>query len=261
MVSENIGGTLASSASRSAEKGGCATVVIVDDDRVLSDLLADRLKTEEPGLHCAGVADNPDDARALVAERQPDVILLDGVDFHNWWPVGDSRKIDPIEFAAELIEMSRSSYLFIWTHWSDPSPNQQDEINLRLRAARAGAEALVLKGEGLDHLLEVIRSTLDRGSPPRNHVETQMFAGIENLIAEIEPAAGEIDDELSPTERERAPKIARGLEAGMKIGEIAASLHLSVAGLRSTIRSIYRKWEVGNQTQFVAEAHRRGYLQ
>lgn len=237
-----------------------ATVAVVDDDKILCDLLAERLGGSEPDLQCAGVAGDPAEARRLVADTQPDVILLDGVHFHNWWPSDDSRNIDPIEFAAELIELSRSSYLFIWTHWTDPSVGQQAEINLRLRAARAGAEALVLKGEGLDHLLDVIRSTIRKGAPPRNHIDTQMFEGIKDLIGSMAPAELNGDDHLTPTERERAPKIARGLESGMKIPEIAAALYLSVPGLRSTIRSIYQKWGVSNQTQFVAEAHKRGCL-
>ncbi|HEX5592801.1 MAG TPA: hypothetical protein VFX35_05585 [Solirubrobacterales bacterium] len=249
---------------RSKSTGGpaaaIATVVIVDDDMVLCDLLAKRLDEEGSGFRCGGVASTPGEARRLVAQVQPDVILLDGVYFHNWWPDDDPRYVDPLDFAAELIALSDSSYLIIWTHWSDPSVGQQNEINLRLRAARAGAEALVLKGNGLEHLLGVIRTTLDKAASPRNHINTPMFEGIKNLISVVQPAREDIEDDLTPTERERAPKIARGLESGMKIPEIAGVLHLSDAGLRSTIRGIYRKWGVNNQTQFVSEARRRGYV-
>jgi DNA-binding NarL/FixJ family response regulator len=236
-----------------------AVVVIVDDERLLCDLLADRLNTAEADFTCAGTAATPDEARALVSDVQPDIILLDGVDFHSRWP--DDRRIDPLKFAAELIDLSPSSYLLIWTHWEDPLASRENEMKLRLRAARAGAEELVLKGAGFDHLLAVMRTTISSGAPPRDHLHSHVFKGLTDLLTgDTDEVIIDADDQLRPIIKQRVPVIARGLETGLKIPEIAETLHLTVDGLRSVVRIVYEEWGVTNQTAFVAEARRRGYL-
>lgn len=234
-----------------------SSVAIVDDERMLCDLLAHRLK-DEPDFTCAGAASTPDEARTLVRDARPDIILLDGVDFHSRWP--DNRRIDPLEFAEELVALWPSAYLLIWTHWQDPLTSRDNEVKLRLRAARAGAEALVLKGKGLDHLLEIMRHTITKGPPSRNHTDSQMFKEIGAIFDAGLDAVLDPDDELTKKERERVPLIARSLEEGMKIPEIAKILFLAEPSLRTVMQNLYQKWGVNTQSQFVAEAKKRGYV-
>lgn len=244
-----------------------AVVVIVDDDNFLSELLAERLASRaEPDLTCGGIALNPDDAKVLVTETQPDVILFDGVMFHNWWP--DERRVEPIELAEELVRLSPLSHLLIWTQWSDSSPGRENEASLTVRAIRAGAEDIISKGKSLNVLLARIRAAVGRGAP-RHALEgssaNPLFASLDEMIyrpsltGDENGSAGR-DSGLTPKQTEWARVIAQGWEAGMTIAEIARLRNNSIATVQTHRRNIYRTWGVRNQAQFVAEARRRGLL-
>ena len=244
-----------------------AVVVIVDDDNFLSELLAERLASRaEPDLTCGGIALNPEDAKVLVTETQPDVILFDGVMFHNWWP--DERRVEPIELAEELVRLSPLSHLLIWTQWSDSSPGRENEASLTVRAIRAGAEDIISKGKSLNVLLARIRAAVSRGAP-RHALEgssdNPLFASLDEMIyrpsltGDENGSAGR-DSGLTPKQTEWARNIAQGWEAGMTIAEIARLRSNSIATVQTHRRNIYRTWGVRNQAQFVAEARRRGLL-
>lgn len=233
-----------------------AVVVIVDDDKVLCDLLARRLERDEPDLVCGGVALEPASARVLVAETHPDVILMDGVSFHDRWP--DARRIEPLKFASDLVKSSPSSHLLIWTAWSDPSPGQLSEIRLRVEAARAGAEALLHKGGGLDLILQEIRKAIRRGSPTRVAVDL-----LPDLLPVVDgEGAGEMRrvSGLTPAQARWASVLAQAYEVGMTVQEVAAKSQYSLATLRTHIRAIYNAWNVHSKVQFVDEARRRGLV-
>lgn len=244
-----------------------AVVVIVDDDNFLSELLAERLASRvEPDLTCGGIALNPQDAKVLVTEIQPDVILFDGVMFHNSWP--DDRRVEPIELAEELVALSPSSHLLIWTQWSDSSPGRENEASLTVRAIRAGAEDIISKGKSLNLLLDRIRAAVGRGAP-RHDLDrldnNPLVAALDELIYRPSFAGDENGptgraNGLTPKQTEWARVIAQGWEAGMTTAEIAALRHNSIATVQTHRRNIYKTWGVRNQAQFVAEARRRGLL-
>lgn len=242
-----------------AEEAKRATIAIVDDDKVLCDLLEKRLEAESD-LCCGGIALQPSEARKLAGDLRPDVILLDGVNFHNHWP--DERRIDPIDLAVELVGLSPSSHLLLWTGWADPSPRRERELNLRVRARRAGAEDFVLKGDGLDVLLKKVREALDRKVPNREideSAEDPMMEKIMQLMgSDSEVVRTEPDDVLTPAQVKWAGVLARGWEAGMTVPEIGSVYHVAEATLRKHAQDIRNAWDVHNLAQFVAEARRRG---
>lgn len=232
-----------------------ASVVIVDNDNALCELIRDRID-DEPGLACVGVATTPASARELVRAARPAVILVDAL-------LERERGLDGIDLVADLVRLSPTSQVLIWTTWTDPSVERADEIRHKLRAERSGASDWVAKGDGIDVLVDRIREAVRRGPSERAAgAENPIAVSIGDLLASHTAAAeqvpGAVDHGLTPAELRAARATAHGLEKGMKIEQVAKTLKISIQTLRAHLRSIYAKWNVHRQAEFVAEARRRG---
>jgi DNA-binding NarL/FixJ family response regulator len=232
-----------------------ASVVVVDNDGALCELLRNRLN-DEPGLVCAGLATTAEDARTLVSERHPQVIILD---------FGLGRGVDSIDLVADFVAASPRSQVLIWTKWTDPSPEHGEEILRKVRALRNGASDWVAKGDGLDTLVDRVRAAVRRGPPSRTGMTalSPIEASLGTLLAmqgQSAPPAVATDGGLTPAERRAAEATAIGLERGLKIDQVAKTLRVSIQTLRTHLRSIYAKWQVHAQAEFVAEARRRGLI-
>jgi DNA-binding NarL/FixJ family response regulator len=238
-----------------------ARVVIVDNDRVLCELLRDRLPDED-GLACAGIATTGEEARRLIESERPEIVLVDLMDIVD---VSDGRGVDAIDLAAELAVLSPASQLLIWTAWTDPTPGREEELRRRVRAARAGATDWVRKADGSDNVILRIRAAVRRGSrapggaapsnPIMESLEEFLHVGPGRRVALA--CGGE--ETLTPAQRRWVGIVAPALEAGMRIEEIARLHSISVGGLRTHLKNVYEVWDVHNQPAFVAEARRRGY--
>jgi two-component system NarL family response regulator len=231
-----------------------ASVAIVDNDGALCELLRNRLN-DEPDLVCAGLATTPDAARRLISERRPEVIILD---------FGLGREVDAIDLVAELVACSPSSQVLIWTKWTDPSPEHGEEILRKVRAMRNGASDWIAKGDGIDNLVARIREAVRRGPVTRTEAAlSPIEASLGDLLAlhgQALPPRERAADGLTPAERRAAEATAIGLERGLRIEEVAKTLRISIQTLRTHLRSIYSKWQVHAQAEFVAEARRRGLI-
>jgi DNA-binding NarL/FixJ family response regulator len=221
--------------------GRPAGVLVVDDDKILCELLRDRLE-DEVGLACVGIATTPDDARQLAADQQPAVALVD---------VRMGHGIDAIALAADLVALSPHSQLLIWTGWIDGTPNRTEEIRLRLRAYRIGATDWISKGDGINHLIARIQAAVVRGptgpehNAPRNPIELSLAELLSQQTYDIDGPAGlSRISELTPAERRVAIAVAQGLEVGMTIEQIARTTSSNAGTLRSHLKHIYEKWGV-----------------
>jgi len=234
-----------------------ATVVIVDDETILCELLERRLG-DEPGLSCAGTATSPHDAKRLVVHHRPRVILLD---------IRLEPGLDALALGQDLKRASPTSELLIWTEWIDRSANRADEFRLKVRALRSGASEWINKGDGLSNLIDRIRAAVEREpSPlpddePHNPIEASLgdFLGPPDLAGR-DPLIQRAEDGLTPTERRAAAIAARGLEGDMTIEQIARTSHMSPATLRAHLKNVYAKWGVHGQAAFAAEARRLGVV-
>jgi DNA-binding NarL/FixJ family response regulator len=234
-----------------------AGVLIVDDDKILCELLRDRLE-DEPGLTCTGIATTPDDARRLAAERRPAVVLVD---------VRMGLGIDAIALAADLVASSPLSQVLIWTGWIDATPDRTEELRLKLRAYRVGATDWIAKGEGINHLIARVHAAVRRGpaSPEDNAPRNPIELALAEVLSRQAPAIDDVPvpgrhSTLTPAERRVAVTVARGLEAGMTIETIARTTSSNAGTLRSQLKHVYEKWGVHGQAEFVAEARRQGLI-
>jgi|SRR5579862_1520351 DNA-binding NarL/FixJ family response regulator len=233
-----------------------ATVVVVDDDRLVCEHLEERLGREE-GLECVGVAYTAESARELVHRRRPDLIVLD-IMLH--------RATDPIELATAMVRLSTQSRVVVCTAWSDNVKlDSEEEFRQKVRASRSGVVGWISKSRGIREIIAELReialwcahpegpSQLDRSLGEYLHM-----AGSAYLADPFHADQG--DARLTPTEARIAAIVARGLEADMTIEEIARGTQMVPGTIRAHLRTIYTKWDVHTLAGFSAEARRRGLL-
>jgi DNA-binding NarL/FixJ family response regulator len=224
-----------------------ATVVIVDNDRGLCELLRSRLDSE-PLLACVGIATAGEDARRLVKRESPAVILLD-------FSLGPG--VDALALGAELVDLSSASQLLIWTKWADPTPGGPEALNRMLRARQAGATDWISKGEGINTLMERIHAAVSRGRPT---LDSPLSTMIIDRVGHEPVAVADPLEALTRAERRWAREVARGSELGKSIEEIGRDNSVSADTLRTHMKSVYDKLNVHTRPAFVKRARELGLI-
>jgi DNA-binding NarL/FixJ family response regulator len=233
-----------------------ATVVIVDDDRLVCEHLEERLGRGED-LECVGVAYTADTARELVRREQPDLIVLD-IMLHE--------ATDPIELSAQMVQLSPHSRVVVCTAWSDNVKLDSDgEFRQKVRASHSGVVGWISKGRGIHEIIAELHAIAWWCARPAGPSQLDVALGDYLRLAGSaytdDPFhAYQGDARLTPTEARIAAIVARGLEADMTIEEIAKGSRLVLGTIRAHMKTIYAKWGVHGQAAFVAEARRRGLL-
>src|SRR2546423_10025662 len=116
-------------------------VVVVDDHPVLCDGLK-QLIDRQPDLTCVGVADNTSDAKRLVQECKPDLMILDL----------RLKGGDALDFIKTLrVEFPEVKVLVL---------SQYDELIFAERTLRAGASGYIMKENVTDEVLRAVRKVL-----------------------------------------------------------------------------------------------------
>lgn len=233
-----------------------ATVAVVDDDRLVCEYLEDRLGRDED-LECVGVAYTADIARELVQRTRPDLIVLD---------IRLNEATDPIDLAAEMVQLSPRSRVVVCTAWSDDIKlDDEAEFRQKVRASRNGVVGWLSKGRGLHEIVAELRAIALWSERPDGPSQLDLALGeylqMAGSVYQADPFhADHADAKLTPTEVRIAAIVARGLEADMTIEEIAKGTPFAPGTIRGHLKTIYIKWGVRHQAAFVAEARRRGLL-
>jgi DNA-binding NarL/FixJ family response regulator len=233
-----------------------ATVVVVDDDRLVCEHLEERLGREED-LECVGVAYTAEGARELVRSRRPDLIVLD-IMLH--------KATDPIELATQMVRLSTHSRVVVCTAWSDNVRlDSEEEFRQKVRASRSGVVGWISKSRGIREIITELRAIARWCANPDGPSQLDLalgeylhMAGSAYLSDPFHADQGDV--KLTPTEARIAAIVARGLEADMTIEEIAKGTRLVPGTIRAHMRTIYTKWDVHTLAGFAAEARRRGLL-
>lgn len=241
------------------ELGGIcvATVVIVDDDRLVCEHLEEQLGRGED-LECAGVAYTADTALDMVRRKRPDLIVLDIMLLH--------QPIDPIDLAAQMIRTSSRSRVVVCTAWSDNIRlDSEEEFRQKVRASRSGVVAWISKSRGIREIITELRAVARWCAQPAGPSPLERALGdYLNVAGSAYPADPFHGDhggpKLTPAEAKIAAIVARGLEGDMTIEQIAKSTRSVPGTIRGHLRTIYAKWGVHTLPAFVAEARRRGLL-
>ena len=194
-------------------------LVVVDDHPIVRDGLAGIFALEED-IDVVGQAGNGPEALAVVAERDPDLVLMD-----LRMPGGDG-------FAAirQLRERGGRPRILVLTTYDT-------ERDIR-RAMAAGADGYLLKDLPRDQLVAAVRELMN-GSP-RTHIDA--------------PHGSQFS--LNDRETEVLALVADGLTNRA----VARKLGISEATVKTHLAHVYTKLEVLDRAAAVREAWERGLV-
>jgi DNA-binding NarL/FixJ family response regulator len=218
-----------------AKEPGEARVLVVDDHALLADTLAAELR--HAGC-VVTVVQSPTLAAVLAAvdEFAPTVALLD---LYLGRAVGTS-----VPLIAPLVE--HGVEVLILTGMTDQM--------MHAACIEAGASAVLSKSAEFDALLAAVVDA-------SRHHRVQPVAEREEMLDRLRRARRDERARLAPFRRltRRECAVLLELMEGRSAAEIAAASVVSLATVRSQIRSILQKLDVTSQIAAVALAHRAGW--
>src|SRR5205809_2583070 len=198
-------------------------IVIVDDHPVLCDGLK-QLIDRQPDLTCVGVADNTSDAKRLVQECKPDLMVLDL----------RLKGGDALDFIKTLrVEFPEVKVLVL---------SQYDELIFAERTLRAGASGYIMKENVTDEVLRAVRKVL----AGELYFSERVAAAVVQRTLREKPTASRIGVE-SLSDREM--QVFQLLGASYSPREIAEQFHLSRKTIDTHCEKIKHKLSLHNAAE------------
>ena len=204
-------------------------ILLVDDHSLFRDSLSRLLQTE-PGFRVAGSCATLAEALTIIANDQPDIILLD-------YDLGEEQGTDALDKIRKNGYQGR--ILMVTAGMSDA---------VTVRVLESGSEGIFLKHSSPAQLVEAIRKLM-AGEPwldPR---------AMRSLIA---GATGKSEEQRSSqvlTQRERF--VLQGVFEGLTNKEIAGQLQISEGSVKAVLQQLFDKTGVRTRAQLVRIALER----
>jgi two-component system, NarL family, response regulator LiaR len=207
-------------------------VLLVDDHAVVRKGLR-ALLDREPGIDVAGEAENGEQAVRIASRLGPDVILMDL----------EMPGMGGIEATRQITEQHPDTRVVILT-----SHAAEEDV---FPALKAGAQGYLLKHSAPEEVLRAIHQAR-RGETVLHPAIARMV--LQELNRPAQPRQQATTDPLS----ERELEVLRLLARGMSNQEIADTLVVGEATVRSHVSSILRKLQLASRTQAALYALREG---
>ncbi|WP_328523302.1 response regulator transcription factor [Kribbella sp. NBC_00359] len=205
-------------------------VVVADDQRVVRDGLVTLLKLL-PGIDVVAAASDGDEAVRLVAEHNPDVLLVDL----------RMPKCDGVEATRRVRADHPGTEVVVLTTYSD-----DDSV---LSALRAGARGFLTKDADAESIGRALQAAAAGQSIVDAEVQRRLIEG-----AATPKPADPADTGLTPREIE----VLRLIADGLSNTEIARHLVVSEATVKTHINHLFAKANLRDRAQAVAYAYRLG---
>ena len=209
-------------------------LLIVDDHQMVLDGLRAMLAAYQGSVQIVGEACEPDDAMALVADLQPDLVLLD-VRLH-----GNSG----LDLCAAIRRR--------WPECKVVFLTVYDDEQYLYQAIRLGASGFLLKRVRGAELVEY----LTRIHQGETLVDPALAARVAQSAARLQRGEFWPGAHLGLTQRES--EVLALMVSGRSNRAIAGQLTLSAETIKTHVRGIYRKLDVSDRAGAVAAALREG---
>ncbi len=209
------------------------SVLIVDDQRIARTGLHSMLDSYGD-IDVVGEAEHGLAGVQMVREHQPDVVLMD-----IRMPV-----MDGIEATKRIVAGRNPPHVIVLTTF--------DVDDLVYEALRAGAAGFLLKDADADEIATAIREAVSG----RAVLDPGVTKRIIERFVQSEHVTKEVPVELSAREVEVLKQIAKGSNNA----EIAESLFLSEATVKSHVHSILSKCRLRDRTQAIILAYETGLV-
>jgi DNA-binding NarL/FixJ family response regulator len=204
--------------------GARVRLIVVDDHALVRQGIVALLRMHDD-LEVVAETGDADEARALAATHQPDVLLVD-------LRLGADSGADLIR--GLRADGSRARFLVLTTY------DGEDDVT---RALQAGAHGYLLKGATRTELHDAIEIIARGGRYVPREIALRVLP---------QPPGSEL------TDRER--EVLRHIAGGLDNAEIAAALGISERTVKSHINSLFAKLEVSDRTKALVVAARRGLV-
>jgi len=207
-------------------------VLIADDHPVVREGLSAMLGKEDD-MQVVGEAENGAEAINKARDFQPDIVLMDL----------RMPEVDGVEAMRRIRAENPDVKFIVLTTY--------DNDEYIFKGIEAGARAYLLKDAPREELFKAIRAVYKGESL----IEPAVAGKVLDRFAELSRQAQALEG-LSERELEVLKLMAKG--AANK--EIAASLCISESTVKTHIQSIFQKLGVGDRTEAVTEAIKKGII-
>jgi DNA-binding NarL/FixJ family response regulator len=213
-------------------------VLIVDDQRLMREGLRIILEGA-PDIELVGEAENGLNALQIAENQEPDVILMD-----IRMPV-----LDGIAATERVLQqaLKRPRILLLTTF---------DTPELVIEGMRAGASGYLLKDCSAEELCTAIRAVARGQVLLQASSAAQLLASLQTRPAAPEATPLSVAEQLGLTAREL--EVVRLVTLGQSNTEIAATLFVSEATVKTHINHIFSKLGARNRSQAIIKARQLG---
>ncbi len=213
---------------------GSIRVAVVDDQRLFTKGLSG-LVDMLPDMEVVGVGYDGEEAIALCAREEPDVVLMDI----------SMPKMDGISATREIRTLLPQTAVIILT------AHEEDEQVFE--GIKAGAQGYLLKDADPEDLSRAIRTV---------HAGDTIIAPelAQKMLSTFQSGKLSGSSQLIPPLTERELEVIRALARGKSDRQIAHSLGISEKTVRNHTSNIYRKLHIFDRTQAVIYAVREGVI-
>ncbi|MCG7523811.1 response regulator transcription factor [Streptomyces sp. OfavH-34-F] len=214
-----------------------ARVVVADDQAVVREGIV-MLLGLLPGIEVVGSAKDGEEAVAQVAEHAPDVVLMDL----------RMPRCDGVEATRRIRERFPGTQVVVLTTFED-----DDSL---FPALRAGARGYLTKDAGGDEIVRAVEAVLSGEVGLSPTVQRRLLEQVTAGPLQAAGGAPEPPDGMTPREAEVLSLIAEG----MSNADIARTLHISQATVKSHINNLFAKAGLRDRAQAVRYAYMRGLV-
>ncbi|MFI6770252.1 response regulator [Streptomyces sp. NPDC050355] len=215
-----------------------ARVVVADDQTVVREGIV-MLLGLLPGIEVVGSAADGEEAVRMVAELAPDVVLMDL----------RMPRCDGVEATRRIRADHPGTQVVVLTTYAD-----DDSL---FPALQAGARGYLTKDADGDEIVRAIDDVLsgEAGLSPR--IQRRLLERVTEPVRPLPQPPDEPPDGLTAREAE----VLRLVADGQSNPEIARTLHVSTATVKTHINNLFAKAGLRDRTQAVHYAYRHGLAQ
>lgn len=203
-------------------------VLIAEDHKLVSEGLQVMLSAAE-NIDLVGVAGSGDEAIDRATALDPDLVLMD---------VNLGAGTNGIEATRTIKEKRPRTKVVVLSMFTDPSTVAE--------AVKAGADGYLSKSSSREAVVAAIHDVIEGKSVLDPNVTDGIFGRIGNR------------DPRALTDREL--EVLQSLAHGHSTKQVADDIHVSEETVKTYLKQIYRKLQVRDRTEAVAEAFRRGLV-
>ena len=206
-------------------------VVIADDQRAVREGLA-MLVGLTDDIEVVGTAANGIEALELARDLQPDVVLMD---LHM-------PELDGADATREIRATLPDTHVLVLTTYAD-----DDSL---FPALRAGAHGYLTKDASAEEIERAIRAVADG--------HTHLDPAVQQRLVAAALSSGGQERSLPDQLTTREVEVLKLIAAGLSNAEIAASLVVSAATVKTHVNHIFQKTGVRDRAQAVRYAYQHG---